>query len=244
MSEKHMKNKNRIIIIGIAAVLLVALVVVYFAVFRKKGTVASTEITEQTNAELKAPNILSIIPITNTSLLVEWENVEQADGYQLYLMDDAIGSYRFIGDIHENRKLCLVEGDTFKFKVRSYYIFGNVRYISEFGEENKIENVTKFITGLEYEVLSENSILLKWNKVSEATGYQVYRCPKIDGEYVLLDAVKKNSRTCGALTEGKVYYFKVRSFFEDGDEITYGDFSVPIRAVASHYSVVTSEETK
>lgn len=65
MSEKRMKNKNRIILIGIAAVLLVALVVVYFAVFRKKAKVAFTEITEQINTDLMAPKVslLCLLPI-------------------------------------------------------------------------------------------------------------------------------------------------------------------------------------
>ncbi len=244
MSENQMKNKNKIILVSISAILLAAMVVVYFAFFKKKNRNTTVEIVEQVNAELKIPAIQSIIPMTNSALLIEWDPVEQADGYQLYMMGNETDGFVFVGNVFETKKLCSVDGDAFSFKARAFYEVDNVRYVSNFSEPAEIKDVTKFITGLAYEVVAEDAILLKWSKVPGVDGYQVYRSTAADGEYILLDAVKSNKRKCSALTEGKVYYFKVRAFFKEGEEITYGEYSLPIRAVASHYSMVSSEESK
>jgi GH25 family lysozyme M1 (1,4-beta-N-acetylmuramidase) len=65
-------------------------------------------------------------------------------------------------------------------------------------------------------ISSENkTVTLKWKKVSKASGYEIYRATKKNGEYELKKKVQKNSKVSyqdKKLTKGKKYYYKIRAY--------------------------------
>lgn len=73
------------------------------------------------------------------------------------------------------------------------------------------------VTGLKTSKASTNQLTIVWNKVSGATGYEVYYCRTFDGSYQLLRTVTSPTYTTGTgLTAGRGYYYKVRAVNKSG----------------------------
>ena len=70
------------------------------------------------------------------------------------------------------------------------------------------------VTGLKQSSNTTSSIKLSWNKVSNGSGYEVYRATSKTGTYTKIKTISGNSilsYTDTGLTSGKVYYYKVRA---------------------------------
>jgi len=78
-------------------------------------------------------------------------------------------------------------------------------------------------------ITSKNkSATIKWNKVSNATGYKIYRATSKIGTYKLVKTVKGNSTTSytqKGLTKGKNYYYKVQPYNTTNGVTTKADMS-------------------
>lgn len=71
-------------------------------------------------------------------------------------------------------------------------------------------------------------VVVKWKKVSDATGYKVYMKTGKNGKYKLVKTLKKNSKvsyTTGKLKSKKTYYFKVRAYKKASGKTAYGKYS-------------------
>ena len=67
---------------------------------------------------------------------------------------------------------------------------------------------------------------LKWNAVSGAAKYEVYRARSKDGDYIKYSTVTGTSYTnTSYLANGTTYYYKVRALGSDG---SYGPYSTPV----------------
>lgn len=80
-----------------------------------------------------------------------------------------------------------------------------------------------------------NKIQIKWNKVSGADGYAVYKATSEDGKYSLIkriDSGKTTSYTWGKAATGMTYYFKVKAYDKVGSKRVYGSFSEPAKGKA------------
>ena len=59
------------------------------------------------------------------------------------------------------------------------------------------------------------NLILKWKKISNATGYKIYMATKKKGKYKLIKTINKKSVTAykkTKLKKGKTYYFKVKTY--------------------------------
>ncbi|MCM1543866.1 MAG: fibronectin type III domain-containing protein, partial [Ruminococcus sp.] len=69
---------------------------------------------------------------------------------------------------------------------------------------------------------------LSWNKISGATGYEVWMATKKDGEYKKVTTIKKNATvkyTKKDLKKGSTYYFKVRAYKTVDGKNVYSAYS-------------------
>jgi len=67
---------------------------------------------------------------------------------------------------------------------------------------------------------------LKWNAVTGAAKYEVYRARSLNGDYVKYSTVTGTSYTnTSYLANGTTYYYKVRALGSDG---SYGPYSTPV----------------
>jgi len=80
-----------------------------------------------------------------------------------------------------------------------------------------------------------NKIQIKWDKVSGADGYAVYKATSENGKYSLIkriDSGKTTSYTWGKATTGTTYYFKVKAYDKVGTKRVYGSYSEPTKGKA------------
>jgi len=77
------------------------------------------------------------------------------------------------------------------------------------------------------EAVDDEYIQIKWSKVSNADGYQIYRATSKKGTYKRIATVKSSKRTYNdkSAKVGKRYYYKVRAFVKSNGEKRYGKFS-------------------
>lgn len=71
---------------------------------------------------------------------------------------------------------------------------------------------------------TKTSVTLKWNKVTGADGYIVYKYNSSTKKYEVIKTVTKTSLKISNLKSGTTYKFKVRAYKKDGDTI-YGAYS-------------------
>ncbi|MCI9079435.1 MAG: beta-mannanase [Lachnospiraceae bacterium] len=77
-------------------------------------------------------------------------------------------------------------------------------------------------------------VVVKWKKVSGATGYKVYMKMGKKGKYKLVKMLKKNSMvsyTTAELKSKKTYYFKVRAYKTESGKTVNGKYSAVKRVV-------------
>lgn len=92
----------------------------------------------------------------------------------------------------------------------------------------QFEIVPKPVQGFKAKKRATNYITLGWKKDSSMNGYEIYRATSFNGTYDLIKTISKNSTTSfknTKLTEGKCYYYKIRSFKKTGGKTYYSEFS-------------------
>ena len=74
-------------------------------------------------------------------------------------------------------------------------------------------------------------IKLTWNKVSNASGYEVYRATSLNGKYTKVATTNASATGFinGKLTKGKTYYYKVRAFRTLEGQRFYGAYSSKVK---------------
>lgn len=83
------------------------------------------------------------------------------------------------------------------------------------------------VKNLKLKKKSSSSITVKWSKVSNAAGYEIYMSTKKNSGYKKISTIKKNKITVYTkknLKRGKNYYFKIRSYKNNGGKV-YGSWS-------------------
>lgn len=75
---------------------------------------------------------------------------------------------------------------------------------------------------------SKKTAAIKWKKVANASGYEIYRSTKQSSGYKKVKTITKNKTVSyknAKLTKGKTYYYKVRAYKKVGNKKYYGRFS-------------------
>lgn len=79
--------------------------------------------------------------------------------------------------------------------------------------------------------VAENAVYLKWDIVSRATGYEIYRKDKENGEMQLVQRVGENTCTDTGLSLDTEYEYQIRSYRTENGHTYYGEFSDAIKVI-------------
>lgn len=154
-------------------------------------------------------------------------NDNYVDYYKVYKSKEKNGSYWCIDDEVYGRSTEdyeVAHNRTYYYKIKAIYYDGDVKISSPFKIVIPLAD-----PGLKLSVTGSHSITLKWNKVSGADGYRIYRsAPDLD-HYKVVKTITDSDVTSWTnkdLTTGKTKYYKIRAFKYglDGEKI-YGEFS-------------------
>ena len=156
-----------------------------------------------------------------------WKAVSGAAKYEVYRARSKNGTYTkystTTGTAYTNSSY-LTSGATYYYKVRALDANGNA------GPYSAVVSVTCRLKLTAPSVTGGNDAqgrpTLKWNAVSGAAKYEVYRARSMNGDYVKYSTVTGTSYTnTSYLANGNTYYYKVRALGSDG---SYGPYSTPV----------------
>ena len=167
---------------------------------------------------------------------LKWKAVTGAAKYEIYRSYSRDGSYSKYStqtSTAYTNSSYLTSGTTYYYKVRALDANGNAGpYSAVVSVTCRLKLSTPSVTGGKD---SQGRPTLKWNAVTGAAKYEVYRSTSRSGTYTKYSTQTSTSYTNSSyLTSGTTYYYKVRALGSDG---SYGPYSsvvsVTYRATSS-----------
>ena len=167
---------------------------------------------------------------------LKWNAVSGAAKYEIYRSYSRDGSYSKYStqtSTAYTNSSYLTSGTTYYYKVRALDANGNAGpYSAAVSVTCRLKLSAPSVTGGKD---SQGRPTLKWNAVSGAAKYEVYRARSRSGTYTKYSTQTSTSYTNSSyLTSGTTYYYKVRALGSDG---SYGPYSsvasVTYRATSS-----------
>ena len=156
-----------------------------------------------------------------------WKAVSGAAKYEVYRARSKDGTYSkystTTGTAYTNSSY-LTSGATYYYKVRALDANGNAGpYSAVVSVTCRLKLTAPTVTG---STDSQGRPTLKWNAVTGAAKYEVYRARSKDGDYIKYSTVTGTSYTNTSYIEnGNTYYYRVRALGSDG---TAGPDSTPV----------------
>ena len=199
-----------------------------------KGKVKVTGISKNGYKSSKTVSF-SIIPQTVTGLKMDdsthntftltWNRSPFVDGYTVYSYDLNTKEYTRIAIVSTTKATIknLKPGTTYRFSVRAHKIVDNKYYRSNHSAVFKAITRPAPAESVYITYPRPDTVQLKWNPVTGATGYQVYYYNPERRYSIILDDVKgARTYTLTNLDEGS-YMFSVRPYRTEGSLVIYGD---------------------
>lgn len=157
-------------------------------------------------------------------IALTWSAFDGATGYLIYRAKSKDGKYMFQGKTDGLSFKCKGKmNKVYYFKVRAYKKSGDKVKRSHFSSiVSKKATLAKPVLSMK---LYSSKVLVSWNKVNDATGYQVRRAKSSKGEYTALRKTKLTYFENKKVKKQKVYYYKVRAYKVIKGETYYGPYS-------------------
>ena len=200
-------------------------------------------------ASLKTPKIKSATAKSSTSISVKWKKVSGVSGYIIY-QKKGNGNYKKVKVIEDDdstsyTKKNLSSATKYSYKVKAYKVRkGKKTYSAKSSAKSTYTKPsTPEITSIKS--LSKTTIKLKWEKISKADGYAIYR--KSGDDYIKIATVKSKkttSYTIKNLKSGKKYTYLVRSYFNANGKKIYSSKSEPEGIYTNHTHKYSKKITK
>lgn len=187
------------------------------------------------------PASVTVQSIGYNKIKISWSKVVPAKGYEIYRATSKNGKYKKIATITSASTITytdskLTTGKTYYYKIRAIYgttksAYTTVKYATPTLKAPEIKN---------YAYVTSNSIKLKWEPVTGATGYAIYRRTTTSKSWEKIATVKgANTVTYTNKTTGK-YYYSVRAYRTVDGKKVYGNRSDSIRACALKKTSITA----
>ncbi len=171
------------------------------------------------------PTSIKVTETTDTSVSLSWSQSEGATGYLVYLYNTGTKKWTYLSAVNAT------QAKITNLKTNSIHIFAVRAYNNSTGKSVLSETYisTKAVTGLNTPkaVTTSNntvsSIILKWDKVSVATGYRVfvYNSTTKKWDTKIKTTGSKNYALVSNLKSGTNYIFAVRPYYNTGTQILW-----------------------
>ena len=183
--------------------------------------------TEKLTFDIVPGKTSAVKAAESTSYLkLTWNKVSGATGYRVYQYDSKTKSYKLLTSLKGKNSYTvkkLKSGTVYNFAVKAYtkQSDGTVYW----GSSVKVQFATKpAATDIALKSAAKKTAEISWNKVSGASGYQIYYASSKDGDYKKLKSTTALSYKKTGLKSGKTYYFKVRAYKKVDGKTVYGAF--------------------
>ncbi|MFI3141221.1 MAG: fibronectin type III domain-containing protein [Clostridia bacterium] len=161
---------------------------------------------------------------TYDAIRVNWESIDGADGYRVYLQID--GTYTKVATVYgedtTTYRLSGLNANTeYSFKVKSFtYDSTGTAVWDEASEAYSASTKTEQVQLTTYSCTYE-AVRINWEAISGADGYRVYQY--IDGSWKSLETVSASTLTyrIDGLDADTTYSFKVNSYVRNDEGVAY-----------------------
>ena len=187
--------------------------------------------SNQQSPTLSKPTVkLSSNPYNSNKL--SWNKVKGASGYEVLRATSKTGTYKLVKTITSGSTVSytdtkLATGKTYYYKVRAYRTADKKKVYSSYSSVVAAKPVLK--TPSVKLTSGSKKATIKWEKISGASGYEVYRATSKSGKYSKIKTITKNSTVSyvnSSLTKNKTYYYKVRAYRTVNGKKIYSSYSV------------------
>lgn len=146
---------------------------------------------------------------TKDSLTFSWKKNNVVSGYEIYNSKNRREKKITKKTTVKGTVSKLSAGKSYTFRIRAYVSKSGKYYYGPFttiktATAPKSTKISKLTSS------KKKQVTVKWNKVSGATQYEIYRSTSKKGKYTKIGTSKKTSYTDKKATGGKKYYYKVR----------------------------------
>jgi fibronectin type 3 domain-containing protein len=180
--------------------------------------------------KLATPITLKKVSGGHDYVKLSWGTVSGASGYQIYRATSKTGSYTMIKATTASSftNNGLTTGSTFYYKVRAYRYQDSKKLYSSFTTVISTIPIPSTPSNVKLVKPKAGMITLTWDKVTGASGYEVYRTSSKSEPYKLIRSNTSLHFINYGLTKGKTYYYKVRAYKLVGKKKVYSTFSVSL----------------
>ena len=187
--------------------------------------------SNQQSTTLSKPTVKASSSSYNSNKL-SWNKVKGASGYEVLRATSKTGTYKSVKTITSGSTVSytdksLATGTTYYYKVRAYRTVDKKKVYSSYSSVVSAKPVLK--TPSVKLTSGSKKATIKWEKISGASGYEVYRATSKSGKYSKIKTITKNSTVSyvnSSLTKNKTYYYKVRAYRTVNGKKIYSSYSV------------------
>ncbi|MDO4869089.1 MAG: CHAP domain-containing protein [Bacillota bacterium] len=162
---------------------------------------------------------------------LSWSAYDGATAYQVYRATSKNGKYTKRDNTEDlTYKDKGTHNKTYYYKVRAYYK-KNSNADTQYGKFSSPVKAKMTLKKPNVSVtLYSEKIQLNWDKVSDATGYQVKRATSKNGSYKAMKNTKDLYKINTKIEKKKYYYYKVRAYKVVSGKTYYGPYCSPMKA--------------
>lgn len=184
-------------------------------------------------AGVKQPKLKKITSISYNKLQVEWTPINNCSGYEIYRKSGK-SNYKRIAVVSKwktnkyvDKKIS--EGTRYTYTVKAFKKSKGKILKSSYNKKG-IKGVAVLTKPSGIQVINgkDKKLTVSWKKVKDASGYEVYRAKSKNGKYKKIKTLKGKNKVSyedAKLTNGKTYYYKIRSYKSIKKKKVYSKFS-------------------
>lgn len=162
---------------------------------------------------------------------LKWNNQSQVTKYKIYLYNNKTKKYECKKTLNGDTVLAtikgLVDGTTYKFRIRAIRTLNGKNYYGEYTYLTVITKPNK-VTITKLKATAKNKLTVNWKKVSNSNGYIIQYSTNSkfkNAKKIQIKNKKTISKVIKSLKRNKKYYIRIRAYKQVNGEKIYGDYS-------------------
>ena len=113
--------------------------------------------------------------------------------------------------------------------------FVSCKVVVKMNNTERIDKAKKAKSRLKKRTLKHGKVLLRWKRIKDVSGYEIFRATKKNGKYKVVKVIKKKEMkkwTDKRLRKGKKYFYKIRPFTKISGKTYKGKMSKAVKVKA------------